>query len=76
MSGRKIGLVLPVGRLWVMSLPFRLLSRGCSPGFAPGTRNILIYESRRLWHRIFERERLLYLTGGIYTFFCRKSRRR
>jgi hypothetical protein len=72
MSDRQVGLVLPVGRLWLMSLPFRLVSRGCPAGFAPGARNLLVYELRRLWHRIFERERLVYIAGGLYSLFSRK----
>jgi hypothetical protein len=66
MSEKRIGLVLPVGRLWMMSLPFRLICRGCARGFAPGARNLLTYEIRRLWHRLFERERLVYLADDLY----------
>lgn len=58
MHEKRIGLVLSVGRLWVMSLPFRLGCRSRTPGFAPGMRNLLAYELRRLWHRLYERERL------------------
>jgi hypothetical protein len=60
MSGKRIGLMLSVGRLWAMSRPFRLGFRGHGHGFSPGARGLAVYELRRLWHRIYERERLEY----------------
>lgn len=65
MRKKRIGLVLSVGRLWVMSLPFRLGSRSHASGFAPGMINLLVYEIRRLWHRLYERERLALLGARI-----------
>jgi hypothetical protein len=75
MSGKRIGLVLSVSRLWMMSLPFRLGGRGGAPGFAPGARNLLVYESRRLGHWLYERERLSYHVGSVHSVLSRISRR-
>jgi hypothetical protein len=58
MSEKRTGLGLSVGRLWVMTLPFRLGVRSQALGFRPGVKNLLMYELRRLWHRVYERERL------------------
>jgi hypothetical protein len=76
MSEKRIGLVLSVGRLWVMSLPFRLACRSSAPGFRPGVRNLVVYELRHLWHLIYERERLAYNVGGLRAFFKRIGLRR
>lgn len=76
MREKRTGLVLSVGGLWVMSLPFRLGSRSRAQGFAPGARNLLVYELRRLWHRTFERERLGYHVGSLRVFLNRIRRRR
>ena len=65
MSEKRIGLVLSVGRLWVMTLPFRLGCRSSAPGFRPGVRNLVGYELRRLWHLIYERERLALLGARL-----------
>lgn len=65
MGKKRTGLVLSVGRLWMMSLPFRLSYRSTTPGFTPGSRNLVGYELRRLWHLIYERERLGYYVGGL-----------
>ena len=54
------GLVLPLHRIWLLSLPFRWATRAPAPGFAPGLRNVLAYEKGRLWHLLHERERLVY----------------
>jgi hypothetical protein len=67
MREKRIGLVVSVGRLWVMSLPFRLVCHSRAPGFAPGMRNLLAYEFRRLWHWLYERERIDYRLGGLCT---------
>ncbi len=69
MAGKRTGLVLSVGRIWSMSLPFRLVSRLVVPGYAPGFRNFLVYEMRRIWHRLYERERLIYHAGYLYTIW-------
>lgn len=76
MREKRNGLMLSVGRIWVMSLPFRLGCRSRAPGFAPGLRNVLGYEFRRLWHWIYERERLSYRLGGLCTILRRVIRRR
>lgn len=77
MSKRRPGLLLPVGRLWLMSLPFRLGAGRPAAGFQPGVRNTMAYELRRIWHRLYERERLNYYIGvarslvGKKDFRCR-----
>jgi len=76
MREKRNGLMLSVGRLWVMSLPFRLCCRNPTPGFAPGMRNLLAYEFRRLWHWFYERERVDYHAGGLRAFFKRIGLRR
>jgi hypothetical protein len=65
MGERRTGLVLSAGRLWVMTLPFRLGFRSRAPGFRPGVRNLAAYELRRLWHRLYERERLVYYAARL-----------
>ena len=75
MSEKRNGLVLSVGRLWVMTLPFRLGYRSRAPGFRPGVRNIVVYELRRLWHRLYERERLGYHVGTLQHLLNRIRRR-
>lgn len=75
MNEKRVGLVLPAGRLWMMSLPFRLICRRCSRGFAPRAGNLLAYEIRRLWHRFFERERLVYLADELYSLMRRMYHR-
>jgi len=59
MREARIGLILSAGRLWVMSMTFRLATTAPGFGFAPGLRNLLRYEARRLWHWLYERERLV-----------------
>jgi hypothetical protein len=76
MREKRIGLVLSVGRLWVMTLPFRLGYRSRVPGFRPGVRNLVVYERRRLWHRLYERERLAYHVGSLQDLLNRIRRRR
>lgn len=75
MSEKRHGLVLSVGRLWVMTLPFRLGYRSRVSGFRPGVRNIVVYEIRRLWHRLYERERLGYNVGRLQYLLNRICRR-
>ena len=48
MSEKRTGLVLSVGRLWVMTLPFRLGFRSQALGFRAGVKNLFVYEFRRL----------------------------
>jgi len=72
MSEKRIGLVLSVGRLWVMSLPFQLGCRSRVPGFRPGVSNLVRYELRRLWHRIYERERLALLGARLCARMCKR----
>jgi hypothetical protein len=74
MTEKRNGLVLSVGRLWVMTLPFRLGYRSRAPGFRPGVRNILAYEFRRLWHRLYERERFGYRARSLRAFLDRVRR--
>ena len=75
MGEKRTGLVLSVGRLWLMSLPFRLVSRLAGPGYAPALRNFLVYELRRLWHRLYERERLIHRAGRLHAIWRRVRRR-
>jgi hypothetical protein len=75
MSKRRPGLLLPVGRLWLMSLPFRLGSGRPTAGFQPGMKNTLAYELRRIWHRLYERERLGYYIGVVRSMIGQKNRR-
>ena len=65
MREKRTGLVLSVGWLWMMSQPFRLGCRSRVQGFAPGARNLVVYEFRRLWHWLYERERLVYHAGSL-----------
>lgn len=67
MTEKRIGLVLPPGRIWIMSLPFRLAYRARVLGFSPGLRNLLGYEVRRLWYLLYERDRLTYLAYWFYS---------
>ncbi len=71
MSQKRTGLMLSIGRIWVMGLPFRLVRRSRTAGFWPGAVNLIAYESRRLWHRLYERERLLYLAEGLRSWSSR-----
>lgn len=71
MSGKRIGLMLSAGRLWAMGRPFRLGCRSRTPGFSPGARDLVVYELRRLWHRIYERERLEYHARDLRAFLKR-----
>lgn len=60
---RRFGVVLPLHRIWLLSLPFRFTQRGnaaTGPGFAPGLRNVLHYEKTRWGHRLYERDRWAY----------------
>ena len=75
MSRKRIGLMLSVGRLWAMSLPFRLGCRSRTPGFSPGAGDLVVYELRRLWHWIYERERLAYHVGTLQHVLNRIRRR-
>lgn len=75
MGKKRIGLVLSVGWLWAISLPFRLGYRPVATGFSPGLRNILAYELRRLWHRLYERERLVYHSVGLRALLSRMCHR-
>lgn len=59
MRKARIGLRLSAGRLWVMSMTFRLATKAPGSGFAPGLRNMLRYEARRVWHWLYEWERLV-----------------
>ena len=59
MRETRIGLILSASRLWSMSMPFRLATKASGFGFSPGVRNLLRYEARRVWHWLYERERLV-----------------
>jgi hypothetical protein len=65
MRHARTGLMLSATRLLIMGLPHRIAARSRAPGFFPGVRNVLRYETRRLWHWIYERERLGYHVGGL-----------
>lgn len=71
MSERRIGLVLSVGRLWLMTLPYRLGLRSQALGFRPGVKNLIGYEFRRFWHWLYERERFSYYVARLRAFFGR-----
>ncbi len=75
MREARIGLILSAGWLWVMSMAFRLATKAPGFGFAPGLRNLLRYEARRLWHWLYERERLVYHGGGLRALLRRMVRK-
>ncbi len=52
--------VIPMLRLWLMALPFRLWFRRRPDCFNPGLRHLLRFEGRRLVQGLCERERLAY----------------
>lgn len=62
-------LTLPILRIWLISLPFRLACRPKGPGFSPGLRNLISYESGRLWHLLYDRERLFYWADRMRTLW-------
>lgn len=57
---RRTSLVMPLYRVWWLSLPFRLMARTSGSGFAPGLRNLVQYEKARLGYALYERDQLLY----------------
>lgn len=75
MNKHRRGLLLPVGRLWLMSLPFRLGLRRPAAGFQPGAKSTAAYLLRRFWHLLYERERLNYYLGVIGSRMGRKHAR-
>lgn len=75
MSKRRRGLLSPVGRLWLMSLPFRLGSGRPVAGFQPGVKNTAAYVLRRIWHLLYERERLNYYVGVTRSLIGQKDYR-
>lgn len=56
---RRSRLVLPVWKILLMHMPFRLFRHG-GPGFAPGIRPSLAWAWRLAWHTLFDRERFKY----------------
>lgn len=74
MSARdeRIGLILSAGKLWLMSLPFRLAGRPPRAGFSPGLSSVVHYEARRLWHWLYERERLVWLRLRVLAAWRRR----
>jgi hypothetical protein len=48
---------MPLWRLWLMNQAFRF-ARGQRQGFGPGVRNLVRYEVLRLWHWLYEPDRL------------------
>lgn len=75
MAKKRTGLTLSAGRLWWMALVYRLGTRPNSFGFHPGLRSLIAYERGRFWHRVYERERLVYHAGGLRTLLSRMCRR-
>ena len=65
MEKKRTGLVLPAVRLWVMALAYRLGGHPITSGFHPGLRSLIAYERGRLWHRVYERERVAYYAHGF-----------
>lgn len=49
-----------MGRIWLMSLAFRIVYQPRTFGFSPGLRNLLAYELRRFWHLVYERDRIAF----------------
>jgi hypothetical protein len=72
MRHARTGLMLSATRLLVMGLPHRIAARSRAPGFFPGVRNVLRYETRRLWHWLYERERLALLRLQLVTLWRRR----
>jgi hypothetical protein len=62
---KRSGLLLSASRIWLISLPFRLVCHPNNPGFSPGLRNLITYEAGKLWHWCYERERLVYWADRI-----------
>jgi len=65
MRSRRVGLMLSAAQLWYMSLPFRLYFKPLEKGYAPGLRNLLRYECRKLRHTLYERDRLGYVVEKL-----------
>lgn len=59
------GLTLSVGRIWILSQAIRLYFKPPMSGFAPGFRNLLEYERRRLLHWVYEPDRLRYWLSRV-----------
>lgn len=55
-----------------MSMAFRLALKTPGFGFAPGLKNLLRYELKRIWLWVYERERLI-LFGVRLGIFWRKD---
>lgn len=68
----RTSLLLSTGRLWAMSMPFRLVGKVPGFGFAPGLRNVLRFEARRFWHWLYEGERLLLLRIRVSTWLFKR----
>ena len=74
MEKKRTGLVLPVVRLWIMALAYRLAGHPITSGFHPGLRSLIAYERGRFWHRVYERERISYYAHSFRGLW-RKLRR-
>ncbi|MDR0716526.1 MAG: hypothetical protein LBF50_03810 [Azoarcus sp.] len=67
-SGRRARMVLPVWKILLMHMPFRLLRRG-GPGFAPGVRASFAWLGNMGRHMLFDRDRLKYFAIRLRQFF-------
>ncbi|MDR2032184.1 MAG: hypothetical protein LBP86_08040 [Azoarcus sp.] len=67
-SGRRARMVLPVWKILLMHIPFRLPRRG-GAGFAPGVRASFAWLGNMGRHMLFDRDRLKYLFIRLCQFF-------
>lgn len=68
---KRFGLTLSASRLWTMSMAFRLYFRPRNSGFAPGLRNLLRYELRRVRLVLHDRDRLAYYAAKLRSLWTR-----
>ena len=68
---KNVPYLLAIGRLWWMAQVFRPLAQSGSC-FDPGLGRLLRYESQRVWHLIFDRERWLWWKLRLRTRFSRR----
>ena len=69
--------LLAVSRLWWMAQVFRpqnTLQKTSGLCFGPGFGRLLRYESQRVWHLIFDRERWLWWKLRLRALFSRHER--
>ena len=61
-------MMLSVRKIWMMSLAFRSLTNRPGYGFAPGWRNVRDYELAKLWHVLYEPDRLRWWRARLMRF--------